>query len=100
MYTVIRNYTGAPRLADDLTKRSKDIEKEIAAVPGFIAYYLLKTTDGVATVTVCEEKIGCDESSKRAANWLRQNMPDLKIGAPQVISGEVKTKFANYKTKV
>ena len=100
MHTVIRNYAGAPGLADDLRKRSKDIETEISSVPGFIAYYLVKTAEGAASVTVCDEKSGCDESTKRATNWLRQNMPNLKLSPPQVITGEVSFKFANYKTKV
>lgn len=100
MYTVIRNYTGAPALGDDLKKRSKDIETEISSVPGFIAYYLIKTSDGIASVTVCENRNGCDESTKRAANWLRQNMPNLTIGAPQIISGELAFKFATYKTTI
>ena len=100
MYTVIRNYTGTPTLADDLKKRSKDIQGEIGSVPGFIAYYLVKTTDGMISVTVCENKTGCDESTKRAASWLKQNMPNVKIAPPQVTSGELAFKFANYKTTV
>ena len=98
MYTVIRNYTGAPGFADDLKKRIRDIETEISTVPGFIAYYCLKTTDGATSVTVCEERTGCDESNKRASNWLKKNMPNLKISPPQIIGGEVSFKFANYKT--
>jgi hypothetical protein len=98
MYTVIRHYTSAPSLAGELTKRAKDIETVISGVPGFIAYYLIKTSDGVAAVTVCESQKGCDESSKRAADWLRQNLPNLKIAAPQVITGEAVLRFATYKT--
>jgi len=100
MYTVIRNYTSAPTLADDLTKRSKEIEAEIRSVPGFIAYYLVKTSNGATSITVCETQAGCEDSTKRAGNWLRQNMPNLKIGAPEIISGELAFKFATYKTTV
>ena len=100
MYTVIRNYTSAPGLGDDLKKRSKEIESEISTIPGFIAYYLVKTSDGIASVTVCESRNGCDESTKRASNWLRQNMPNLKIAAPQIIIGELAFKFATYKTTI
>jgi hypothetical protein len=98
MYTVIRSYTGSPTLADDLKKRSKDIETEIRSVSGFIAYYLVKTSNGMASITVCETQSGCDESTRRAANWLRQNMPNLNIGTPEIISGELAFKFATYKT--
>jgi hypothetical protein len=98
MHTVIRSYKGQTKLADELKKRSKDVESLISAVPGFIAYYLVKTSDGMASVTVCDDKRGCDESSKRAADYLRQQMPDMKVGAPEIIEGDLLFKFANYKT--
>ncbi len=98
MHTVIRNYKSAPGLADDLKKRIGEIESEISTVPGFIAYYLIKTTDGATSVTVCDERTGCDESTKRASSWLKKNMPHLKLDPPQIIGGEVSFKFANYKT--
>ena len=98
MHTVIRNYAGAPSLADELKKRGNDIDSVMRSIPGFVAYYLIKTADGTASVTVCETSAGCDESSKRAADWLRQNLPNLKLNPPQVIAGDLALKFANYKT--
>lgn len=100
MYTVIRTYAGAPTLADELKKRNADIQKEIGSVKGFNAYYLVKTTDGAASITVCEDRGGCEESTKRAANWLRANLPNLKMAPPQIISGEVHFQFASHPAKV
>jgi len=100
MFTVIRNYTGAQGFADDLKKRSKEIESLISSVPGFIAYYLIKTPEGAASVTVCDDRKGCDESTKRAADWIRTNMPDAKIAPPQIIAGDLAFKFASYTTRV
>ncbi len=100
MHTVIRTYTGTPTLADDLKKRSKEVESLISAVPGFVAYYMIKTADGATSITVCDDRKGCDESTRLAADWLRTNMPDLKIKAPQVTEGDLAFKFANYATKV
>jgi hypothetical protein len=100
MYSVIRHYAGAPSLADELTKRKGDVEKEISGVPGFVSYYLLKTADGAIAITLCESRQGCEESSRRAANWLRQNLPNAKIPAPQILSGEVTIKFASKTAKV
>src|SRR5262249_13281161 len=74
MHTVIRNYKGQPTLGEELTRHRKEVESLISGIQGFIAYYLVKTTDGIASVTVCEDKKGCDESSRRAADWLRQNL--------------------------
>jgi hypothetical protein len=98
MHTVIRNYNGQPKLADELKKRSKDVEQVVGAVPGFIAYYLVKTSNGMLSVTVCEDKRGCDETSMRAADYLRNEMPELKVGAPEILEGDLLFRFANYKT--
>lgn len=98
MFSVIRNYPTAPTLADDLKKRSKDIEAEIGSVPGFIAYYLVKTGEGATSITVCEDQKGCDESTKRAANWLGKNMPNMNVADPKVFTGEVAFKFLVQKT--
>ena len=97
MFTVIRTYSGNRDLANELVKRSADVEKIIGAVQGFIAWYLIRTTDGTTTVTVCETSAGCDESTRRAGEWLRENLPNLKIGAPQVVEGELVHRFAHYK---
>jgi len=100
MYTVIRNYSGAPTLADELKNRSKDIEALIGTVPGFIAYYLIKSKGGAVSVTVCDDERGCGESSKRAADYLRQQLPNLKIGTPEITEGELLFKFTTSKTAV
>jgi hypothetical protein len=100
MHAVIRNWTGAPKLGHELKSHVTAIEAEISAVPGFIAYYMLETQDGIASVTVCESREGCEESTKRAGNWLRANLPNVTVGAPTVIGGDLVMQFANNKTKV
>jgi len=99
MYTVIRHYTGPANLADELKARSKDIETLISGVPGFINYYLIKTGNGAVTVTVCDDRAGCDESTKRAASFIRENLKNLEIPAPQIITGELAFKTSS-KTSV
>jgi hypothetical protein len=100
MYTVIRTYTGNPGIADEFKKHTKDIESLINTVPGFVAYYMIKTADGAASITVCEDRTGCDESTKRAATYIRENLSNLKINPPQITSGEVAFKFVSYAGKV
>ena len=97
MFTVIRNYPGAPSLADDLTMRSKDVEALLAPISGFVAYYLVKTSDGAVSITVCEDRAGCDESTRLAGDWLRENLPALKVAAPHVIAGNVALQFMGKK---
>ena len=98
MFTVIRTHTGAPSIAEDLKKHIREIETDITTVPGFIAHYLVKTTDGAASVTICDQKTGCDESTKRLELWVKKNLPNLKFGTPEVIAGEVSYNFRAPKT--
>jgi len=46
MHTVIRHYTNATSLFDDLITRENDVRPLLEAVPGFIRYGLFRTSDG------------------------------------------------------
>lgn len=94
MHSIIRTYSGHLGLAEELKKHSQAIEMEIGTVPGFIAYTVIHTADGAVTVTMCENAKGCEESSRRAAEWLRRNLPALMISAPTVASGKVAFHFS------
>ena len=69
-------------------------------MPGFIGYYLVKTSDGASTITVCQDRNGCEESTKRAANWIKQNLPQMKLSPPQIISGETTITFSKATARV
>jgi hypothetical protein len=94
MYTIIRIYSGSPGLAEALQKNIKAIKTEMGSVAGFVSYQLITTSIGATSITVCESARGCEESSKRASDWLRNNLPDLKIQPPVVQSGEVCFQFS------
>jgi hypothetical protein len=94
MHTVIRTYSGVPTLADELAKHSREIKLEIGTVPGFVAYSMIQTSEGAATLTVCESMNACEETSRRAADWMRLNLPDLEVPAPQVVMGKVAFQFS------
>jgi hypothetical protein len=89
MYAVIRTYTDGPEFAEQLAARQAEIEEVITPVAGFQSYFLVRTQDGCATITVCDDKAGCDESTQRASNWLREHASEIKSTPPQVTSGEV-----------
>ena len=93
MYAVIRAYAGNSELADTLAQREDDIRQVIARIDGFKAYYLLKLAEGTSTVSVFESKEGAEESSRVAAAWLAENLPDMKIAAPYVTAGDVLVSF-------
>ncbi len=60
---------------------------------GFQAYYALDAGGGrLATVSVFEDRAGAEESTRMAADWIRQNMASLLPNPPEVLEGEV---FAN-----
>jgi hypothetical protein len=88
MYLVLRTYDGqgSSELADMLSERESEVRDLISSVPGFKSYAAFWTDSGVQTVTVCEDKAGTDESSQRAAGWVRENL-EATVDAPSVTEG-------------
>src|SRR5256714_6960180 len=76
MYAIVRSYSGdgASELFDQLEQRNDEIKELIGGIPGFVSYTALRSDDGGSTVTVCQDKTGTDESSRRAAEWVRENI--------------------------
>ena len=94
MHAVVRRYRGASALNDLLAQRSQDVERLLSDVPGFVAYYAIGAGDELATVTVCEDQAGTQESSRRAADWVRQNLTGAAVGAPEITEGEAFIQFS------
>ena len=62
----------------------------VSGVPGFVAYYVVNAGDGsVISINIFEDKAGADESTRRAANRVRENLASLLPDAPEVTAGEV-----------
>jgi hypothetical protein len=94
MHAVVRRYKGASALNDLLAQRSQEVEQLLRDVPGFAAYYAIRDGDELATVTVCEDQTGTQESSRRAAEWVRQNLTGGSVGAPEITEGEAFIQFS------
>ena len=92
MYAVVRRYKGGSQVIDEVVRKRADVEKLISGVPGFIGYYVIKTADGGATITVCQDRAGTEESTRVAADWVRQNVPAAS-SPPEVAEGEVALHF-------
>ena len=58
---------GGSALFDALAKSEDDVKALISTVPGFTSYAAFRNDSGGQTVTVCQDKAGTDESSRRAA---------------------------------
>jgi hypothetical protein len=89
MHTTMRYYAGNTELADQLAARSDEIRSVVSAVPGFKAYYLVQLDDATVSITVCDDEAGTSESTRVAAEWLRENMPEVAASPPMVSSGTV-----------
>lgn len=72
-----------------LEQRKGDVEALIRKVPGLISYTLLRTGNGGASVTVCRDKAGIDESAKVAREWIQKNASQAGASAPAVTEGSV-----------
>lgn len=94
MYAVVRTYSGqgASELVDLLGQRQEEVEDLISGVPGFVNYAALRSGDGGVTVTVCEDKAGTDESSRRAAEWVKENV-SAAADPPAITEGDTVLQF-------
>jgi hypothetical protein len=96
MYAVVRSYSGqgAAELFDLLGQREADVKALISGVPGFISYAAVRSRDGGVTMTVCEDKAGTDESSRRAAEWVKENLGPT-TNPPAITEGDAVLQFGS-----
>src|SRR5258707_15733865 len=97
MYAVIRRYTltsgGARQLAERVEREFLPI---LRSVPGFQNYMLMEGgqewgRDVLATVSLFDSKQGAEESVKRAAKWVGDNLTEFAPSQPVITAGEVLT---------
>ena len=91
MHAVIRMYSGpsAKKLLDLIEERKSEVESLIRRIKGFVSYSLLRTADGGASVTVCQDKSGCDESARIAREWIQKNGSNIGASPPMISEGTV-----------
>jgi hypothetical protein len=94
MYAVVRSYSGAgaSELFDLIAQRQGEVKELIEGVPGFVSYAALRSDDGGITMTVCADKAGTDESSRRAADWVKENA-GATANPPAVTEGDTVLQF-------
>lgn len=93
MYIVLRRYADHTVL-DAITARQADVEQVLRGVPGFVSYYAVRSGTGGVTITVCQDQAGTTESTRRAAEWVRQNVSVAAGSPPEVIEGEAVITFS------
>ncbi len=92
MHVTMRYYTGASALGDAMAANTDEVRKLISEVPGFIVYYAIRNGDIVTSVTVCQDKAATDETTKRAAAWVKENVKGT-INPPGINEGDTFISF-------
>jgi hypothetical protein len=94
MHATVRQYTGegTEELFDALEARESEVRELISSVPGFTSYVAFRTPEGGMTVTICQDKDGTDESTRRAAAWVAENL-EVRPGTPSITEGDAALQF-------
>ncbi|MEP6602092.1 MAG: hypothetical protein ABJB49_09840 [Nitrospirota bacterium] len=93
MYATVRRYKNAGALADTMSSRSDEVTKLISGVPGFVNYYSTREGDTVTSISIYNDKAGCDESTRLAREWVGENVKS-GVGAPEISGGDVFLNFS------
>jgi hypothetical protein len=90
MYATVRRYEGVPDPQEAGRQVNEGFVPIISEVPGFVAYYWVDAGGGVMISTsVFEDQPGAEESNRRAADFVQENLASLLPNPPQITAGEV-----------
>ena len=92
MYITVRRYENASALAEAMVPGKGEINDLMSGIPGFVSYYATRDGDTMTSITICSDKAGCDESTRLAGIWVKENVKSLP-DAPEVSGGPV---FINF----
>jgi hypothetical protein len=90
-FLTIRQYQFAPgrTMAELAPVIESGFMPLMGQVPGFLDYYLVETSDGVVSISVFADQAGAEESTRRAADFVKQNLTDFYLGPPAVTPGSI-----------
>ena len=90
MYATVRRYEGVTDPAEAGRRVGEGFVPILREVSGFVAYYWVDAGGGVMVSTsIFEDREGAEESNRRAADWVRENLAQLLPNPPQITAGEV-----------
>ena len=62
----------------------------ISQAPGYVAYYVVDSGDGlVSAVSIFDDEATAEASNRLAEGWVRENLGSMVPGPAEVISGRV-----------
>ena len=90
MYAAVRRYEGVTNPSEAARRVNEGFVSLISQIPGFVAYYWVDAGGGVMISTsVFQDQASAEESNRRAADYVRQNLVSVLPNPPQVTAGEV-----------
>jgi hypothetical protein len=93
MHVTMRRYEGVDQnRTDELTKKvGETLLPRLSNLPGFSGYYLIEAGNGVmSSIGFFETSAQADESTRVAANWVRdEKLDEILKNPPKVTDGEV-----------
>ena len=90
MYAAVRRYEGVTDSAEAARLVNEGFVPLMRQVSGFVAYYWIDAGDGVMVSTsVFQDRAHEEESNRRAADWVRENLAALLPHPPSITAGEV-----------
>jgi len=90
MYATVRRYEGVSNPTEAAQRVNEGFVPLISQIPGFVAYYWVDAGSGVMMSTsVFQDQASAEESNRRAADYVRQNLVSLLPNPPQITAGEV-----------
>jgi hypothetical protein len=95
VYATIRRYTPKgtvdQKAIDEFKQRIEDGFLPLAQeIRGFHSYYVVDLGNGgMVTVSVFDDKTGASESTRRAAEFVKNDPMKDKMGSPEVFEGQV-----------
>jgi hypothetical protein len=92
MHAAVRKY-GVTDIDTLVSMVEESFVGQVKEIDGFVGYYVIDGGGGTAvSVTVGETADAVEQSTQRAAEWVRENAADLVQGGPEVTAGEVRVR--------
>jgi hypothetical protein len=91
MFASIRKYQGDPAQTAELMHRvDSTFADRLEHEPGFIAYHAIDCGDGlIYSVTVCRDEAAAERSAELAAEFVSEELSDVKLDRLEVTSGAI-----------
>ena len=90
MYVTIRRYEGVSDSAEAIRRINEGFLPLVSQIPGLVAYYCVDATAGVIISTsVFQDQASAEESNKKAADYVLENLKPMFPNPPQITAGEV-----------